>query len=744
VLSRLTGTLLLAAVLGGSALAAAPQAQAALASPAGGVRPASDARTIGPVSAAGHASDGGAAAPHPVLLIGIPGLRWSDISAAGTPALWRLAQTGSVGSLVVTAVQTRTCPADAWLTLNAAARATVPRSQSGPCPPLPEVVPAAAAASARVPAMPALVSYNKRFHYDPDWGLLATAAGPGRCATAVGPGAALALAGPAGRVGAYLPGVSTAGRSTFRKCPLSVVDLAALPAAAPGSSGGPARTVALRAADRAAGQVIGAAPAGAIITVAGLGDDVASQVRAIIVSGPGYSRGELASAATRQPGLTLITDLTPSVLHWRDRAVPAAVVGSQLTSTSRGSLAATIRGLIGQDTSAQVYRSTLAPFFLTYGFGEGFVFGLITVLLRGGGARRRRRIAAYRVAGVYAGAIPAGTFLASLVPWWLLPHPAVLLYTMALAWAAVIAAVALAGPWRRDPFGPPGFIGAVTIAVIGLDVMTGSRLQMGTPFGLSVLTAGRFYGIGNNALGVYGIAGILAATWAGGAALRQGAAGRARAVAAVAAIALFTVIASGWPSFGAKVGGTIAMVPAFLVLLAAVAGLRLSLRRGLVIAVSGVLLVIAFALVNYFVPGTGPSDIGAFVGHVLHGGAGGILQRKVGANVSSLTATAYSPIVPLVVIATGAVLYWPDRLGLRALAAAYRQAALLRPALTAMWLIGLLGWLADDSGITVAAAALPLALPMAIVIVSAIRSEDGAAPMAPASAPDTDSRGVTL
>jgi hypothetical protein len=719
VLSRLTGTLLLAAVLSGSALTVlSPQTASASAS--------------GPASArsvrAAASANGVPASPHAVVLIGIPGLRWSDISASATPSLWRLAGRGSVGSLVVTAVQTRTCPVDTWLTLNGAARATAPRTKSAPCPPLPAVVPAAAggkSASAPTPAQvtgfPGLIFYNKQFNYDPDWGVLATAAGPGGCATAIGPGAALALAGPTGRAGRYLPGISGAGRSAFQICPLTVVDLGALPAAAPGSSGGPARASALRAAGQAAGRVIGAAPAGAIIVVAGLGDDVAAQVRAIIVSGPGYASGELASAATRHPGLTLITDLAASVLHWRGRPIPAAVIGSQLTSTTRGPLTATIRGLTGQDTAAQVYRSTILVFFLIFGFGEGIVFGVLALALRGRSAdRRRRRVAAYRAAGVYGGSLPAGTFLASLVPWWLLPHPALLLYGMALAWAAVIAAVALAGPWRRDPFGPPGFVGAVTIAVIGLDVMTGSRLQLGTPFGLSVLTAGRFYGVGNNALGVYGIGGILAATWAGAVALRSGTAGRA--VAAVAAVALFTVTASGLPSFGAKVGGTIAMVPAFLVVLAAVAGWRIDVRRAVAIAVSGVVLVVAFALVNYFVPGTGPSDIGAFVGHVLHGGAGGILHRKVGSNISSLTLTPFSPIPPAVVIVTGLMLAWPARFGLKSLAAGYRAAPLLRPALTAMWLIGLLGWLADDSGVTVAATALPLALPIAIVIVISIRS----------------------
>src|SRR4029077_7213502 len=158
-------------------------------------------------------------------------------------------------------------------------------------------------------------------------------------------------------------------------------------------------------------------------------------------------------------------------------------------------------------------------------------------------------------------------------------------------------------------------------------VMTGSRLQMGTPFGLSALTAGRFYGIGNNAVEIYGASGILCAAWIGAAALRHGS--RGRAVAAAAAVLVVAVAAAGWPGFGAKVGGTIAMVPAFLLLLAALGGGKINPRRAGILAIRGLLAITAFALVNYFVPITGRSDVGGFVGQVLHGGAGGILRRKV-------------------------------------------------------------------------------------------------------------------
>jgi hypothetical protein len=224
--------------------------------------------------------------------------------------------------------------------------------------------------------------------------------------------------------------------------------------------------------------------------------------------------------------------------------------------------------------------------------------------------------------------------------------------------------------------------------------------------------------VGNNAIGVYAVAGILSATWAGAAALRTGS--RRKAVAAAAAVALFTVIASGWPGFGAKVGGTIAMVPAFLLVLAALGGMRITPRRGLIIAVSGLVLVVIFAVLNYVLPATGTSDMGAFVGQILHGHAGDILQRKIHSNLSSLTSAWIALAVPVVMAGTGVMIAWPDRLRLRTLVLAFGQAPLLRPMLIAFWLVGLLGWLADDSGVSVAGSALPFALPLAIALVTGI------------------------
>ncbi|MGH3288917.1 MAG: hypothetical protein ACRDPD_30290, partial [Streptosporangiaceae bacterium] len=326
-------------------------------------------------------------------------------------------------------------------------------------------------------------------------------------------------------------------------------------------------------------------------------------------------------------------------------------------------------------------------------------------------------------------------------------HPAAWLYGLAAALALVIALAALAVTRRRDALAPFGLVCLFTVAVLGLDVMTGSRLQLETPFGLSMTEAGRFYGIGNEALGIYGVTALFAASWLALVALRRSADSRAHsrpssrrpALAAVAAVAIFAVFASGWPGFGGKVGGTIAMVPCFALLLMAVAGVRLTWRRLVPVAVSWVALFVVFALVSYFTAVTGRSDIGTFAGNVLHGHAGSLLLRKIGSNLGSLSVSMFSPLIPIVVVVTVLMLWRPAWFGLKTMPLAYAAEPLLRPILAVLWLMPVLGWFADDSGVIVPAAALPLALPLGIAALAAVayryRSSQGSEQEGPGAVP---------
>ena len=707
-----------------------------------------------PARAVSHAGTG--VSPH-VVIVGLSGLRWSDISASATPALWTVARAGSPGSMVDFAVHSRTCPADGWLTLNGGDRAQTPHTDKGPCAALPAVTgrpgQRGAPGPARVAAMPSLVTYNHGLQYSPQWGLLASAAGKGNCATAVGPGAALALAGPAGNVGSYLPAVSALrGPGLARvlaRCPLTVVDLGSLPDAS-GGHGDIARAAALRHADTELAAITTEMPAGTTLMVTAPGSAaMPPHLQVVMVNGPAYRSGLLAAPSTRQPGVVVLTDLTPTVLGWRGQPRPAGLPGSQITRADRGALVPSVRGLIGQDTTYQVWNGTHTVFFWTYALVDVAAFAGVGLLFWGDQPeRRRRRGALWRIAGTIAGAVAAGSFLANLVPWWLMPHPAVWQYGLILGWTAVVSAIALAGPWRRDPFGPPGAVGLMTVLIVGLDVMTGSRLQLGSPFGLSLLQAGRFYGIGGEAIGLYAVCGMIAAAWVGNTLLRPSARdvgtpvpgprpGRGRALVSASAVAIFVVIACGWPQFGGKVGGTIAIVPGFVLLLMAMAGIRITARRVAVVLGSGVALFAVFALINYLIPATGQSDIGAFAGNLFHGHAGGLLLRKWNSMLGSLAVSSYSPVVPLLIILAGLMLLKPASFGVKAVPRGYAAEPLLATTLAMMWLVCVLGWFADDSGIIVPATALPLALPLGFALLAGVPLTDDEA-----AKPRADGHGI--
>lgn len=640
-----------------------------------------------------------------VVIVGVSGLRWTYADAASTPTLWRLAGHGSVGALVDYAEQPLACPDDGWLTLNSGARAQGPR----PCAVLPAVI--QAGAGARVPAMAQIVGYNRRFHESPDWGLLGSLAG---CTTAVGPGAALALAAPSGTVSSYLPSATRLTAGVLARCPLTVIDLGALSF--------PER-VSAAAADHILTRIVADLPSGTLLLVTAPGAALGGRphLRSVVVTGPGFSGGMLRSQSTRQPGIVTLTDLTPTVAGWLGRDVPASITGARLTATPRGSLASAVRVLMARDTAEQVWMSTHGWFFMWYAVADLLVLAVPALLFWGSDPERaRRRALGWRTGGVFAAAVPAGTFLASLVPWWMHVHPAAWLYGMAVAWTLSLGAAALAGPWRRDTLGPFGMICLFTLAVLGIDVMTGSRLQLETPFGLSLIVGGRFYGIGNEALGVYCVSALTGAAWLGMLASRRFPDRRRPAVLAASAVGLFAVVASGWPGFGAKAGGTIALLPCLIAVVLRLAGIRVGWLRAAPAALSGLALFAVFALVSYLFPAAGVSDMGAFAGNLLHGQGGALLERKVSSNVGTLTVSVFSWLIPVVAVAAWAALWRPAALRLRTLTRAFEAEPLLHTLAWLIWLVLVIGWFADDSGVIVPAAALPVALPLVISMAASV------------------------
>jgi hypothetical protein len=617
-----------------------------------------------------------------VVVLGIPGLQWDDVNSTGTPALWRLATTGSAGELSIRSAAALTCPADGWLTIGAGNRVRARRGCTAASPAVPLV-----GAQATVSGFTDISRDNRGLDFGAVPGILASALhSVGDCVSAVGADAGLAAADRDGRVDRLTGAVSAAA---LAGCPVTVV-------------AGPVVTSPSEAAaaDAVVAAVEAARPAGSVLLVVGLSDTDPlgrAHLHVAIAAGPGFGPGELRSQSTRRAPYVQLIDVAPTVLELRGAlaapGVASAVDGQPWHATGHPPPA--ITSLVRADTAAGAVRAALP-----------WAVALLVALVTAGAAlsvTRRRRLAA--VVSSTALAAPVCTYLVNLGPWYESPAPTVVLLVSTLVLALSVALVALRLGEGRSWVIAAGAVTGLTFGVLVLDVLTGSRLQLDSVLGYSPLVAGRFTGLGNVAYGVFGAAALLTATSV--AIKRAG----WRDVAAIGAVA---VVADGAPMWGSDVGGVLALIPGFAVLLLLRAGARLSWRRLVVIAAAAVAVVLAFGLADYARPASSQTHLGRFVGRILHGGAGTVLQRKLHADLDLLTANAGTLIVPVAVaVGLWLILRPPPRL-----ARGYARHPELRFGLIALCVLALVGLVVNDSGIAIPAVAVLLGVPYSLVVLS--------------------------
>src|ERR687895_135662 len=280
---------------------------------------------------------------------------------------------------------------------------------------------------------------------------------------------------------------------------------------------------------------------------------------------------------------------------------------------------------------------------------------------------------------------------------------------------ALVVALALAGPWRRTLLGPGTVVVAATAITIGLDLLTGTSLQLNSLMGYSPLVGGRYYGLGNIAFSVFATSTLLTSVGVAQWLIKRGG-GHARswALAVVLALGLTAMALDGLPLWGADFGGVLAFVPGLAVSVLVVAGKRISPARLAVFCGAGGVAVLAIAYLDHLRPPAERTHLGRFFGDLLQGSAGPVVERKFGAMLHTFGNMTLTPIVVAGLILLYVLLRRPDRLRAGALDLAFAQAPLLRAGLMGALLTAVLGTLVNDSGVAVLALGLVVAVPIAL------------------------------
>jgi hypothetical protein len=316
--------------------------------------------------------------------------------------------------------------------------------------------------------------------------------------------------------------------------------------------------------------------------------------------------------------------------------------------------------------------------------------------------------------------MPAATFLANLVPWWRTTETTWLLVAILLvlvsAITVVLALISLKGPWSTSALGPLAAMSALTAGVIGVDLISGSHLQMSSIFGLQPLVGGRFYGMGNVAFALYAAAVLLLSAVMAHALSRRGA-GRLAALAVVSfgGIALAVDVLPAW---GADFGGPIALVPGLGLLLLWTMGARISLRNVALLGVVAFVVVSVAAWFDWNRREDERTHLGRFVQEVIDGEAWDVISRKFAQNVELITAQPLLLGVGLVALGLCiAIVMRPGILGTEPFKRLVDEAPLLRRGLQAVLVMATVGFLTNDSGGAIPPVAAIFTVPLVIAVV---------------------------
>ncbi len=410
----------------------------------------------------------GATATRCVVFVLPPGA-WADLAPPLRTELEALVSQGAGGSMSC-AVARPMSEAGAWVTLGAGNRAVWPRGVS---------LSDALSAEARPRLAQALHEANRTLPYPIDIGSLAdTLHRAGLRTAAIGVQAPWQVApalDSAGRVDFVAPDLSPAGL----KQALAVAQFLVVNGAARDDA---SRAVVVRELAQSL------TPQDLLLVVGLIPKEVPYVgLTPVVLRGPGF-RGSLTSATTRRVGLIANIDLPPTILHHFGLPLPASYDNGALVR----SMAEPFRlaGAIWFDAKSR-QADALRPLALPIFFGALLL--LLPAALRSDSPRRR---GFYGRAMLALMCLPAASYVTVALP---VAWPRLALVAAIVAVAVVVGA--LAGALR--PARAVALVSGLTLALLTIDMVTGSRLQPVSLVGYTPGLGGRFYGIGNEVCGLF-------------------------------------------------------------------------------------------------------------------------------------------------------------------------------------------------------------------------------------------------
>jgi hypothetical protein len=677
-----------------------------------------------------------------VLVLAMPTLGWADLYQGNTPNLDALVDGSATGALSVRNVVRHTDAADGYAAISAGTRARGVAESGQVLEPTEDFFGVPAGSVFRrntgnepgpglvVLPFPAIVSRNNRLDFDAEVGSVGQAlsdAGVPRAVIANAAGryalgaptfdrhAGIALADkegvvPAGTVSdvliqedplapfgvSYDPAaVLTAFQPAWEQGGVVLVEGSDLARAdryrslATAAQRERLRTDALRRTDQLVGGLLAEVDPehDSVLLVGPYHSSAGPHLTVAALRSPEVNGGQLRSASTRRAGYVTLVDIGPTILDLAGVERPDAMEGRRFEAVGEPRAGRDRAVELAEIDAAARYRdSMVAPVATLFVVLQAVLWVAAAVALTKG-RRIHRRVVAF-AALVMLGYLP-GTYLAGLIGFHERSDAAYYAFVFAVA-LLVAALAAVLGRWR--PLDPLIWALGAVFGLLAVDMVLGAPLQINTVFGYSPTVGGRFAGMGNLAYGQFAGAAFLLCGL-----VSRRLTGRSYATVAALSVLVLAIVIDGAPFWGSDVGGVLAFVPAIGVTASRLLGRRLRWRSLLVWGFGTLVVIGAFAAIDLSRPADKRTHLGRLVESVSDKGWGSfvtVISRKLGANLTVITSSVWTAMVPIVLCFI-VYLLWraPGRMKV------IRDT--LPESLPGLAVVGFLGFALNDSGIAV-------------------------------------------
>lgn len=246
---------------------------------------------------------------------------------------------------------------------------------------------------------------------------------------------------------------------------------------------------------------------------------------------------------------------------------------------------------------------------------------------------------------------------------------------------------------KDDPLNVILYSAALLVFSLLLDIITGQNLIKNSLLGYDPIIGARYYGIGNEYMGILiGAVLILATVLMEKYSINK--------YISIAFLGLVTIIV-GFPKFGANVGGTITAVFTFLFVSIRLIGQKINFKKIIYIGLAVIGVVGMMAIIDLFIIES-QSHLAGAINQIVSGGPVVIYQiivRKISMNLRLIGVTIWSKVLLSAIIVLGVLFYKP--IGL------IKQISLKYPKIAIGWsgiiVACIIGFAVNDSGIVSAA-----------------------------------------